>query len=131
MLKRTLGMIPREVIVITDRQGRLITQPGIDLNKFANNIAEIREHIEAGRELPPHFYRASPGRDYLLEDHGWLHLHVGHGIDDSVLLIIEPLEDRVIFIALTDHGIFHERPRAKSLRGLGSKIAKARLPKST
>jgi hypothetical protein len=131
MTRRTLGTVPREVIVITDREGRLVTLSGIDLNRFASKIAEVRDHVEAGRELPHHFYRASPGRDYLLEDYGWLHLHVGHGIDDSVLLIVEALDDRVIFIALADHRIFNERPRAKSLRRLGSKIAKAKLSKKT
>jgi hypothetical protein len=54
-------------------------------------------------------------RDYLLEELGWLHLHVGHGIDDRVLLIVEALDDRVFFIAVTDHSIFSERLRAKSL----------------
>src|ERR1700744_4695777 len=129
MARRTLGTVPREVVVITDKGGQLVTQSGIDLNNFASNIAEVRECIEAGRELPHRFYRSSPGRDYLLEEYGWLHLHVGHGIDDSVLLIVESLEDRVIFIALTDHRIFNECPRAKSARGLGSKIGTDRLPK--
>jgi hypothetical protein len=129
MARRTLGTIPREVIVITDVKGRLVTRPGIDLDRFANRIAEVRECIEAGRELPAHFYRKFPGRDYLLEELGWLHLHVGHGIDDRVLLIVEALDDRVFFIAVTDHSIFSERLRAKSLRRLGSKVAQAKLPK--
>lgn len=126
MAPRTLGTIPREVIVITDQHGRLCAQAGIDPAKFEDNIQIVRDCVLAGRQLPTQFYRRSPGKDYLLEENGWMHLHVGHGIDDDVLLIVEAMDDRVLFIALTDHRIFKERPRGKSLRGLRSKIARAK-----
>jgi hypothetical protein len=104
-------------------------KPAFNSAKFTGNIQIVRECVISGRELPGQFYRQSPGRDYLFEEHGWMHLHVGHGIDDDVLLIVESLEHKVLFIALTDHRIFNERPRGKSLHGLRSKIAQAKLPK--
>ena len=55
-------------------------------------------------------------------------LHVGHDVDDGVLLIVEQLEDRVILICLTDHTIFAEHPRARSIFcACGSKVEAAKL----
>jgi len=67
--------------------------------------------IKAGRPLDEKYYRQSRGKDHLLEDYGWLHLHIGHGVDDDVLLVVEQTETAIILIALTDHTIFKERPR--------------------
>ncbi len=83
--------------------------------------------IKAGRPLDEKYYRQSRGKDHLLEDYSWLHLHIGHGVDDDVLLIVEQTETAIILIALTDHTIFKERPRGKSLTGLRSKIEAAKL----
>jgi len=83
--------------------------------------------IKAGRPLDEKYYRQSLGRDHLLEEYGWLHLHIGHGVDNDVLLIVEQTETTIILIALTDHTIFNERPRGKSLTGLRSKIEAAKL----
>jgi hypothetical protein len=119
--------IPKEVVFLELKDGNFPTKEGIELSKFLDNIAHIREHIINGIALPEHYYRQSSGRDHLLEERGWLHLHVGHGIDDNVLLIVEQTADKVVFIALTDHTIFRENPRAKSLLGLRSKAEKAKL----
>ncbi len=59
-----------------------------------------------------------------------MHLHVGHDVDDDVLLVVEQTEDQVIFIALTNHEIFQEDPRGKSLSKLGSKVAAAKLKRA-
>ena len=91
------------------------------------NLLEVIRCIKAGHLLDEKYYRQSPGRDYLLEEYGWLHLHIGHGVDDNVLLIVEQTETAVILIALTDHTIFKERPRARSLAGLRSKLETAKL----
>ena len=120
--------IPKQVDVITLADGRFATKPGIELERFLDNILDIRDHIVNGRPLPDHYYQRSTGRDFLLETRGWLHLHVGYDIDDNVLLIVEQTADRVIFIGLTDHDIFRERPAGRSLARLGRRIAKAKLP---
>ncbi len=91
------------------------------------NLLEVIRCIKAGQPLDEQYYRQSPGRDHLLEEYGWLHLHIGHGVDDDVLLIVEQTETTIILIALTDHAIFNERPRGKSLTGLRSKIEAAKL----
>jgi hypothetical protein len=114
---------PKRVFIVLLADGRFPVKHGIDISLFEKNIQIVRDCIVQGKALPNDFYRKGPGRDYLLEERGWLHLHVGYGIDDNVILIVEEHADRVIFIALTDHAIFEERPRARSLRGLGSKIA--------
>lgn len=90
-------------------------------------MLEVIRYIKAGRPLDEKYYRQSLGRDYLLEEYGWLHLHIGYGVDDDVLLIVEQTETVVILIALTDHTIFKERPRGKSLTGLRSKLEAAKL----
>lgn len=87
--------------------------------------------IKSGQPLDEKYYRQSAGRDYLLEEYGWLHLHIGHDVDDDVLLIVEQTEAAVVLIALTDHTIFEERPRGKSLTGLRSKIEAAKLAAKT
>ena len=119
--------ISKEVVFLALKDSSFPTKEGIELSKFRDNIADIREHIINGVPLPDHYYRQSSGRDYLLEERGWLHLHVGHDIDRDVLLIVEQTADKVIFIALTDHTIFRETPRAKSILGLRSKTEKAKL----
>ncbi|GEP03071.1 hypothetical protein [Methylobacterium oxalidis] len=121
--------VPKRVEFITLADGSFATRPGIDLERFLDNILDIRRHIVSGHPLPEHYYRRSRGRDHLPESRGWLHLRVGHGIDDDVLLIVEQTADCVLFIGLTNHDIFKERPRGRSLLRLGSRIAKAKLPR--
>src|SRR4051794_21098644 len=116
--------ISKEVVFLALKDSSFPTKEGIELSKFRDNIADIREHIINSVPLPDHYYRQSSGRDYLLEERGWLHLHVGHDIDGDVLLIVEQTADKVIFIALTDHTIFRETPRAKSILGLGPRPRK-------
>lgn len=94
---------------------------------FLPNLLEVIRCIKAGRPIDEKFYRQSDGKDHLLEDYGWLHLHIGYGVNDDVLLIVEQTETAIILIALTDHTIFKERPRGKSLTGLRSKIEAAKL----
>ncbi|WP_273499128.1 hypothetical protein [Methylorubrum populi] len=119
---------PKEVEFITLSNGGLVEKPDIDLTLFLGNIIDIQQHTIASTPLPQHYCRKSTGPDFILERKGWLHLHVGHDIDDNVLLIVEQTVDKAIFIALTDHDIFKEVPIGRSLIRLGSKVAKAKLP---
>ncbi|WP_298956619.1 hypothetical protein [uncultured Methylobacterium sp.] len=113
---------PKAVELVLLSDGTFAVKPGIDFERFKTNIAEIVDRIKAGTGLPDHYYRKTTGRDALLDDYGWMHLHVGHDIDDDVLLIVEQTQDAVILVALTDHTIFRERPRARSIRRLNSKV---------
>jgi hypothetical protein len=115
---------------ISLQDGSLPCKAGIDLSKFLDRILDLQALIEQGKPIPTRYYRQSQGRDYLLEEEGWLHLHIGYGIDDDVLLIVEQTPTEVIFIAVTDHSIFREHPRGRSLSGLKSKIAKAKRPRT-
>ncbi|MGJ3263128.1 MAG: hypothetical protein ACFE0R_07820 [Salinarimonas sp.] len=119
--------VPKRVLLLELRDGTFPTRPGIDASLFRANMMDIIDRIEDGVPLPGHYYRRSVGRDFLLERFGWLHLHVGHDVDDGVLLVVEQLEDRVILICLTDHTIFAERPRARSILRLRSKVEAAKL----
>ena len=94
---------------------------------FLPNLLEVIRCIKAGRPVDEKYYRQSSGEDPLLKERGWLHLHIGHGVDDNVLLIVEQTETAVVLIALTHHTIFNERPRGKSLTGLRSKMEAAKL----
>jgi len=112
-----------KVVEYVDVGGKLPVLNGIDTSLFEENIANIVRWIESGTGIPEEYYRESQGIDYLLMDHGWMHLHIGYGIDDNALLIVEQTEDKVIFIAITDHSIFDERPRGKSLiNKFGNKV---------
>ncbi len=124
MKRNRIEAVPKRVEIVTLADGTFPVKPGIDPTPFADAIAFVRQCIVTGTRLPERFFRRSGGRDLLLEEEGWLHLHVGVDVDDDVLLIVEQTEDRVVFIALTDHSIFTERPRGRSLRGLRSKIAR-------
>ena len=123
--------VPARIIFLRDKDGRFPCKPGIDIRRFLTNFIEIAECIRSGKPVPERYYRKSVGRDYLLEEKNWLHLHVGYGIDNSVLLIVEQTRDGVVFIALTDHDIFEERPRGKSLLGLMTKLFRAKLELKT
>jgi hypothetical protein len=124
MKRSRIEAVPKRVEIVTLADGTFPVKPGIDPAPFADAIAFVRRCIVTGTGLPERFYGRSAGRDLLLDDEGWLHLHIGVGIDDDVLMIVEQTEDRVIFIALTDHTIFAERPRRRSLKALRSKIAR-------
>ena len=129
MKKARIEAKPKIVEAIQLTDGSFPRKAGIDPTPFKANIADIRAHIIAGQELPAHYYRKSKGRDHLLAEKGWLHLHVGYDSDDNILLIVEQTDDKVIFIGLTDHDIFDEVPRGKSFARLGSKIAAIKLSK--
>lgn len=115
----------RRVVVCETATGALPSN-GIDLEPYVDNIDLIRRCIESGTAIPERFYRKSRGRDHLLEDQGIYHLHIGVGIDDDVLLFVEDLGVAVVFIAVTDHGVFDERPRGKRFRKIGILRERAR-----
>lgn len=116
----------RRVVVCETASGALPSY-GIDLVPYVDNIDLIRRCIEDGDPIPERFYRKSMGRDYLLEELGIFHLHIGIGIDDDVLLFVEELDEAVVFIAVTDHGVFEERPRGIRFRKIGVLWERARL----
>jgi len=89
--------VPKRVLLLELTDGTFPTRPGIDASLFRANMMDI------------------------------IDLHVGHDVDDGVLLIVEQLEDRVILICLTDHTIFAEHPRARSILRLRSKVEAAKL----
>lgn len=95
--------------------GKLPVKAGLDPKPFFRNIEDVIDRIRNGWGLPDEYCRRSTGRDHLLEDHGWIHLHIGHDINDDVLLIVEQTETHVILIAITDHEIFEEIPPADSV----------------
>ena len=102
--------------------------PNINLALYADNIAKINDFITQGPSIPEEFYRSTTGKDYLLEEQGLIHLHIGRNINDDILLIVKETENGVIFVAVTDHSLFDERPRGKTIkRILGTKIAQKEL----
>lgn len=119
--------VPKEVIHILLADGKIPRETGLDIFPFINNMEIIKNHITNGISIPEHFYRDTTGIDYLYKEQGWMHLHVGYGIDDDVLLLVQETDNKVIIIGFFTHKIFNERPRGKSAFGLKRKIAKAKL----
>ena len=121
---------PKTVKVVLLQNGKLPINPNtIDGQLFAQRLNLIYQLIRHGKALPEWMYRQTEGRDTMLESRGWLHLHIGYGIDNDILLIVEQTPDTVIFIGLTNHSIFKEKPAGKRFYGLGSKIQALKMTK--
>lgn len=117
--------------MVSLKDGSLPRDSHINYDLYEERILDLIESIQEGKGVGnENYYRQSSGRDYLLSQEGWLHLHIGHGIDDNVLLIVEQTADQVIIIKLTDHKIFDERPRGKGMFGLKTKIAQLKMRKA-
>ena len=133
MNKSRITLSPKEVDFISDSKGRILTANNIDISPFQGNLDTIVSCITNGTAIPEQYYRQTIGRDTLLEELGWIHLHIGYGIDDNVLLFVSQSEHVVVFVILADHRIFSEEPVGKSIRGLkrrvDQKIAAAVPPK--
>lgn len=121
---------PKDVKVVLLQNGKLPINPAsIDGQRFVQRINLIYQLIRHGKPLPEYFYPQSGGYDSMLDQRGWLHLHIGYGIDNNILLLVEQTTDAVVFIALTDHSIFREKPAGKRFNGLGSKIQALKISK--
>lgn len=119
----------KRVILLTDERNNFPAFHNIDANIFGKRILELKNKIILG-QVDEYYYRTSGDRDALLDEQGWLHLHIAPDIDNDVLLIVEQTIDTVIFLGLVRHRIFQERPRGRSLKmALGRRLyeAKSRL----
>jgi hypothetical protein len=122
--------VPKRVKLLDDVNGKfpVVKNQGIDGDLYKGILYDLKILIEAGEQVPPNYYRKSPGTDYLLNERGWIHLHIDPN-NDNILLIVTQTKDAVIFIALTDHSIFDEEPPGKTINNfMATKIAKAKLP---
>jgi hypothetical protein len=118
---------PKKVIVLTNSQNKFPSFHNIDTNLFGNHILSLRNKVLNGT-VDDYYYRKSVGRDALLDEQGWLHLHIAPDIDNDVLLIAEQTDDTVIFIALVRHTVFRERPRGQSVKkAMGGKLFETKM----
>jgi hypothetical protein len=128
-MKKSRIVVPNNVIFVKDPMTKkfpVIKDQNIDFNDYKNIILDLEQNIINGVPLDEEFYRKSNGKDYLLENKNRLHLHLA----DDVLLIVEQWDDRVIFIVLTNHSLFEEIPKGKTIdKWLGKAIAEARISK--
>jgi len=110
--------ISKKVIFRRDKNDKLFAEQGIDRTKYNKSIYKIIKSIQAGNGVPESFYRKTTGIDYLYKKFQWIHLH----LDDDVLLIVKEMKDHVIFIIITDHTIFQDKPNFPSLSGVDNSV---------
>lgn len=105
--------VPKEVQEL-QKDGEFPVVKGVDITLFAESIADIRERIENGTPLPPNRYRQGTQRDLLLEQEGYMHLHVDPGVDNDVLLLVGQTDDTVVFLGLVRHSDLFDPPKYAS-----------------
>ncbi len=106
---------PKEVILVQGFADR------IGLHKlpqqFSDDFLALRKRIVAGQPLPSSFYRKGKGKydDEALLQYGVMHIHLG-GPASDVLVFLFQFPEHVVFLEITDHTPFGDRPPGRSLR---------------
>lgn len=100
---------------LSSEDGGLYRMEGFNNDEWWQVISEIEQCIIDGISVPEKYYRRSRGLDYLLNDHGLIHLHLDPHGNDDILLFVRQTEEMVRFEMITNHSIFDEKPRGKSV----------------
>ena len=77
---------------------------------------ELQDCIHNGDPVPDAYYRLDVGKtkDRLLDEAGVKHLHLGGRGSETVVYLLE-LEDRVVFLRISDHRYLEDEPRGSLL----------------
>jgi hypothetical protein len=83
-------------------------------------LETIIDCIESGRALPLGSYRGSTVLDELLEDEGYMHLHLGDPTTRELIFLVQ-YPHHVVILEITDHYHFKTRPRGAVLKRIHGK----------
>ena len=113
-----ISSIPKRVIYLENKNKTLWYSTSLDGSKFAPIIKHLTNCIRQGQLIDEKYYRQTTGIDYLLQEQNWIHLHIDPDGDDDALLWVQQNEHAVVFIGISTHDVFNERPRAESMKDL-------------
>jgi hypothetical protein len=92
-------------------------------DEITDELDIIRDRIINGYALPPRYYRKDRDTtpDELLDQYGIMHLHLC-GQNSNIILYLIQYNNFVIFLELSDHGPFTNRPVGAQLQSHKSGI---------